>query len=256
MFFKEGMLFYTTSMCSNDCRFCSAKKTMKQLPNYHLSLDDIYKFIDYSQKANYTFDHLLYCGGEPMLWKHIEKATKLLKESNVVNEIWILSNALNWNYKKIFSFIFDIDVVKCSDYGKNIKQINEIEKWLKQINYKGKIKTAFCHFHEKPLQHRVKNSLPAMCNCKEYALINGRICICSNGYPTIHWLGKTLDHYKKHSIPLQENFMDFTFKVDRYKQEVCQYCLANGKTRNYREKVVNWKDNIWYGENGNIDYNI
>lgn len=201
---------------------------MNKYPNWDWSIVDVKRFIAATKASGYHFKILLLSGGEPLLWKKIIPATRLLKESGIADCIKMLTNscAVNSSNLKWFKDVIEnIDNVRISKYIGNERSVELIQKNFGHL-YKIHIsdKTDFMVQTRTP----VKDSLPADCACNYPTVFGDQIDIC--GGSRFQGLYNGTNTEKSFTVPVKKGYLDYFDKVEgKYMQDACQYCMVNRK---------------------------
>jgi hypothetical protein len=203
---------------------------MDKNKGYQCSIEDIDKFIKYSQDAGYFWNDIVYTGGEPFLWKHWEEATNKLRESGVVGTIKAYTNGL-WmkDRNEIHRRAEMFDQIILSKYPFNKEQV-QISSGL--VTPLGRDEFVI---HAK---HSFPDSIPAICGCRAYGLFDGTISLCTS-MPFLaaiyNWDYKKMDGVAE----LQPNFLDYIDDSNVVKREICTWCFGNKRVSKHLDKIPN-----------------
>jgi len=235
MIIEEGLSIKTTSLCNRWCKHCSVTDWMRQHPDYYCSIEDIEKLIQYSRESDYKWKFIILSGGEPLLWKYIEEGTRLLYRSGITDDVIIFTNALaasENNLGKMGRIIENTHHFRISRYFGSEKQIailvNKFGNRVQVVDRTTRMVP--------PLEILVEDSLPAICNCKSYCLVDGYVDACAPARTILcriegFHLGDDVQ-----SVKLQKNFLNFYKGYPKYNRKICQYCISNANV----QKHLNW----------------
>lgn len=211
-------------ICNRSCSFCP-RSDIELYPNskYHMSLDTVKSIGSDLQEINYS-GRISFAGfGEPLLYKNLPEAIKILKDKiHNVKLIEITTNGDFLTKEKIEELaIAGCHRLTVSMYDRDIsKEINALSKNID-------IQIAFKHCYEQRFELNLVNrvdifkkenvlSRNARCNLPCYKMLidyNGDVLICANDWDrqgivgNVHaesikniWLGSTLTKYRKNLI--------------------------------------------------------
>jgi len=225
-----NMAIKTTTECNGICNNCSVRVWMDADPGWHASLGDIDRFINFSIRSGYTYNIVNLTGGEPLLWHNLIEGCRMLKQSGLIKELCLYTNALLCNTLKglgvLEQIIEDLDYVRMSLYHGNEE---DIEMCMSRGFPENKIRVSEQRNRPVPPLHPIENSLPARCHCAGYALDHSRVFICGPAPTLIFAHGLSFDDYAYMMDDLRDNFLDRLSAVDIYNQELCRYCIGNTK---------------------------
>jgi organic radical activating enzyme len=126
--------FEVCSTCQNECRYCAHGEMRRVFKNYQLSIEQLENFLNHTIASNYYIENVRIHGpGEPLLWKHINEALVLLKDSGVVGTIFIATNGLQLHKLKedTWNYIDEMRVSVYPNFDKH-EQLNQIMKTFPQ----------------------------------------------------------------------------------------------------------------------------
>ncbi len=87
-----------SSPCQNDCELCAHADLMRHIRGYQLSLEQLERFLFYTERSNYFIRSLSIHGpGEPFLWRHLNEGLLMLKRSTAIGWISMVTNGLQLN---------------------------------------------------------------------------------------------------------------------------------------------------------------
>jgi organic radical activating enzyme len=222
-----------TSDCDAQCPHCSVRPWMLRHNGYHMSMDEVQKFIDVSKKSGYEYDSIPLLGGEPMIWDNILNGIRLLKSSGITKKIKITTNGLTFieKYKVRNDNILQlIDNLTFSLYHGNAKNLQFIYDNHREYLDKIKVYNGTERFINpvKPM----RQSRPAKCACKGYTVFDDKVGFCS---PAI-----TMCVDDNLWVPLRPGFIEDVENIKgKYKWRSCTLCIGNVKVRKRCNKVKN-----------------
>lgn len=232
----------TTAVCNGKCWWCGVQDWMEQNKGYHQSIENIEKFIEYSKDAGYKWNDIVYSGGEPFLWKHLDEATHLLKSSGIVGKIITYTNGF-WmkDREQIAKRISEFDSVILSVYPFNQDKV-ALSRGLVGVANRPEF---FVHPNK-----NYPDLIPAICNCRAYGMVGDVITLC----PSMHFVaaGCNLEFEDSEWTTLQPNFLDHIDDSNVVNREICSWCFGNTRIHKHLEKIPNKLEN----SNGNscVDY--
>jgi glycosyltransferase involved in cell wall biosynthesis/tetratricopeptide (TPR) repeat protein len=212
-----------TGKCNKSCPLCSQATFNKNHVGYQASLGNIKKICQRSLDIGAGYECISFSGGEPLLWDNLEEACKIVRDSGAFKKIRINSNGVN---KKRMMSVLDgglVDTVYANTY-------NADHKSLKVLVDKYPEKYIFSNIPHKPLPDvPLAGVLPANCHCNKPSIIGDNVYPCGNFYEHITRLRKNMYDYREHYCSLNDDWIGFFRKVDKFNMDICSYCLANGK---------------------------
>jgi organic radical activating enzyme len=223
------MSMFVISACNLQCRECIMMSQMHQHPSYQMSLEELEKFIYYTEKSNYKF-HYRYTGGEPLYWRHLEEGTSLIRKSKSCKSILLMTNGMAYNKltPKILSMI---DYVRISQYGYNKEAI----KYLKTKHpYKVRIvdREEFYPMPESPIH----DATPVECGNPEHIFFHGKVYACPHAYSIA--IKNNLTHIET-GVDLQYNYCSSFEQIRHSQEEICKLCISNRKVASHMQKIQN-----------------
>jgi hypothetical protein len=88
------MSLYVISACNLKCPECIMAHLMSHEKSYQMSIPEIERLLEVSEACDYTFNFVI-TGGEPLLWKNLKEAVRLLRKSPVTQSMVMFSNVVN-----------------------------------------------------------------------------------------------------------------------------------------------------------------
>jgi len=215
-----NLYFEVCSPCQNNCKDCAHKELIASTYNFHLSLQELKKFIECTKQSNYFIEELSIHGpGEPTLWRDLNEGLKMIYESKIANKIIITSNGhsldrlndASWNYITSVNVSHYPDIkVDLSKYKSKIKIIEATE------------------FRSLPTR-RYPNTIPCPCAVPGPMFMKDKIFLsCGPPIYDAALLAKVgiLDD-KRLWTPLEVNYMDKYDKKLTGNLSLCEYCFGN-----------------------------
>ena len=222
------LMMQTNTQCQNDCPGCCNTYLRHQQSHYRLSLSSLKNFLSCCVTSGYTIQTLWLNGpGEPLIWKDLQDALRIIRESKVAEKVFIASNGiavkavegLNWD---------DLDKLRITCYPNQTPQNREA---LQEIQ-KTHPKLVFHPVREFSIREDYGNNayLPCECVCEGPTLLNDRIYYYC-GPMVIEAIERAKEAGVEDSrildVPVEPEFMrDYNPKL-RMKLSYCLYCWAN-----------------------------
>jgi hypothetical protein len=227
-----GLSIKVTSECEKLCSWCPVLPWMDANPGYHLAMAAIEDLIKYSKSACYHWNFIMFSGGEPMRWRNIVAAAKLLKRSHITDQIITYTNAMT-DIEKVKEVSRYVDTIKVSAYDYNKPQVSKLLSEVKNATRITRL------YFKKIADERIPDSLPADCTCSAYGMIGNRITLCSFMEFMIAYKGWDIKDFEDEVSILGPNFLDKLKKKDPFAREMCAYCFGNSKVDSQVEKIPN-----------------
>ena len=226
---KMVLSIKTTAACQLHCSFCPVVPWMKSREGWQTTLQDITDLIYYTQKAGYHYKRIIYSGGEPLLWDHLKKAAKLIKESGITDDTFMYTNGLSVTekslpeFKEICGLIDNVGVSSYSENQDNIKLI--LAENIPNVSIIKRER--YFEIQEKP----VLNSFPANCGCKALGMIGNKITLCSFQDHLIAYKKWNPEDFKDQTVLLKENYLKPFEVMNPFIRDMCAYCIGNLKVK-------------------------
>jgi len=218
---------FVVGSCNRACPECSQWELMQADPAYQMGLDEVEAFIFATQASGYErYRSLILTGGEPLLWKHLEPAVKLLREANLAGTLNVFSNGLA--HEKVTSRVMDhITTLRLSRYAENDAAISGL-----QARYGAKIDVVDqrTHFALPPMLP-AESVLPAQCICEGWALYNRRVYGCPNLFALSR--GHHVPLTEESVCPLRVGYRELLARFPRTKHLLCRTCIGNLKVKKH-----------------------
>jgi hypothetical protein len=199
-------------------------------PRYEMSLDEVRNFINISEKSNYRLN-LIICGGEPLLWRHLEEGIELLNQSSITNRILIFSNVMN--ISRVNQNVIDgITELRVSQYESNKENMDFLCK-----EYGDKIRVVDRRgFFQQP-KEPMQDVLPCDCLNQEHLYTNGKVYGCAHG-AAINGGKDVTENGVELYIPLQEGYLSKMAGIRLAQaEELCTRCSSNAKIRAVLKRI-------------------
>lgn len=210
-----------TGKCNKKCQHCSQATFNKLHRDYDYSMPMIEKLCKRSIENGARYEWLQFSGGEPLLWDNLEEACKYAKESGAFKKVRIMSNCFD---KERMSRLLDehlVDMVYTDTF-------NSDPEGLELLKARYRDRSTMADIPHKPLPTEpVEGTLPARCTCDRPSVIGNNVYPCGNFFEHVTRLGKNLDDYRQYFCTLDDDWIGFYRKVDRFNMDVCKYCLSN-----------------------------
>jgi hypothetical protein len=210
-----------TGACDRKCKHCSQAAYNEDYKKYQTSLELVEKVCRRSMENGARYEWLQFSGGEPLLWDNLEEACRLAKESGAFQKVRVFTNGFQAD--RLYSAL-DAGLIDCA----YIDTYNGNPKAVKTLKEKWPDRSAFDPTVHKPLPTKaIDGVLPARCNCDHLCVVENNVYPCGNFYTHIKRLGKDFGDYEFCS--LDDDWVEFYRRVDRFNMDICSYCLANGR---------------------------
>ncbi len=228
-----------TSQCQNKCNSCAAAKWLERNRNYHLTLQQLGRWIKANEESGYEFSIVRLSGGEPLLWNNLIPGVKMLREHKEDMTISMISNgqaATPGNKEKLSEMFEIIDLLNVSNYGLPKRKI-DLLKQLGGDKVILKDKEDFydaTSFYNAPTNKRIEELLPAYCKCPGVSLIGDRIFVCADSIWMFDWREHDVDWIH---TQVSKGYMDRLPLDNRGNYAFCSQCIANQKVRDVSKTI-------------------
>jgi organic radical activating enzyme len=210
-----------TGKCNKKCQHCSQASYNKLHCDYDYPMELIEKLCKRSLENGARYEWLQFSGGEPLLWENLEEACKYAKESGAFKKVRIMSNCFD---KERLAKVLDehiVDMVYTDTYNTDRGGLEMIKSRYAGVS-------TMADIPHKPLPiEPLDGTLPARCTCDRPSVIGNNVYPCGNFYEHVTRLGKNMDDYRKNFCTLDDDWISFYRKADRFNMDVCKYCLSN-----------------------------
>lgn len=219
--------FEVASPCQNDCELCAHADLMRHIKGYQLSLENLEKFIFYTERSNYFIRSLAIHGpGDPFLWKHLNEGLKRLKRSKSIGWVTMVTNGL------LLDRITD-DAMACLDrlfvsvYA-NYNREGLLKDFAAKHGEKVKLFDG-TYFWEHTRDPKATAPIPGGCNCAGPMLYDDKIFLHCG--PPVFGAAKAkgVDVMSLPNlwVPLGPNYMA-TYRANLAgRMDICRHCWAN-----------------------------
>jgi hypothetical protein len=212
----ESVVLNVTTECTRNCEHCSQQYWMRDFPNYHMGLHEVNLFITNSIRQGVSWDNVIICGGEPLLWNNLEAGSRMIRESGICNHLTILSNGDPIDKLVAIQYLFD--TIEISNYKNgNAERIKN--EWGDKVK--------LVQGRHLPYPDKLLNvSPPTKCMCDRPCYHNGHMFPCGNTYTVNKRFNKPFDKFMKN---INDDWADWLLRVKKYHQPGCLGCLSNQK---------------------------
>jgi organic radical activating enzyme len=217
------LVIWVTSDCNLNCRLCNQKYTMYKSAGYQMSIREVDRIVVSCLKRGLHFEEIELTGGEPSLWRNIKYGVRLF--SKICDTVTLVTNGN------------DPELIISLNLKKWIVSAGQITDEQLQIYESVKDKITFNGIHKKTPNKAISDSLPADCSIRfsrpeempqnNLLYFCGYICYCCNAFALSEKTGLS----DSIACRFEEDFMA-KFKDKDYTEEICSYCLCNGKVWN------------------------
>jgi len=200
-------------------------------PEYQMSLEEIDKFLYFTEKSGYSFNYR-YTGGEPLYWKHLEEGTRMLTSSKSCKSLLLMTNAMKPKAltKKIVSMI---DYIRISQYGYNHKAMRIVKE-----TYPDKVHIVDREeFYPHPTSP-INNATPVECGNFEHLYFKGKVFACPHSYALAVRHKMNMDETEL-GVDLCLNYCERNTQIREGHENICKLCIGNKKVRDQMGKVEN-----------------
>lgn len=228
--FQPPMLsFFVISACNLQCQECIMMDQMHTHASYQMSLEEMDKFIYFTEKSGYVFNYR-YTGGEPLYWKHLQECTKMLRKSKSCKSILLMTNGMKYD-NLTDDIISMIDYVRISQYNYN----KEAMIILKD-KYPDKVMIVDREeFYPNPT-YPLDNATPVECGNLEHLYFKNKVFACPHSYSLA--IRNNLTHLEL-GIDIGMNYCDRNLEIRHGHEDICKLCLGNKKVRDQIDKLKN-----------------
>jgi len=223
------MSLFVISACNLQCEECIMMNQMNLHSSYQMSLEEIEKFIYYTEKSNYRFNYR-YTGGEPLYWKNLLEGTRLLRKSKSCNSILLMTNGMK--HENLTDEILSmIDYVRISQYGYNNYEMNLLKnKNPHKVRIVDREK-----FYPNP-KDPINDAIPVECGNLEQIYFQGKVYMCPHSYSLA--IRHNLTHLEL-GVDLCDFYCRRNAEIRDGHEHICKLCLGNKKVRDRLDRVDN-----------------
>jgi len=222
------LTLYVTSKCNLFCEGCIMSDFMSANAGYEMALEELDKFIQVTQESRYLLN-IIICGGEPLLWKHLQEGVKRVAESKIANRILLFTNAVN--IRNVNNELMEhLSQIRISKYSKNAKNTDELcTRYPDKIRVVDRLK-----FYRQP-DMPLHNVLPCECVNLEHLYMKEKIYACAHGCSRNGGHDELEDGTKLYA-PLEIGYLNHMDRIRNETEELCRKCSSNLKVRKVVEK--------------------
>lgn len=228
--FKYPMMsLFVISACNLQCTECIMMSQMQKNSSYQMSLEEIEKFLFYTELSGYSF-HYRYTGGEPLYWKNLEEGTKLIRKSKSCKSILLMTNGMAYD-KMSSKTLSMIDYLRISQYDYNKEAI----KYLKnKYPFKTKIvnREEFFPMPSKP----VEEAVPVQCGNQEHLYFKEKVYACPHACSLA--LKNQINDVET-GTNLVKDYCDVLKKIRLSQEKICKLCISNKGVAKHMKKIQN-----------------
>ena len=221
------MQFYVTSTCQRHCPECSQQHYMKATRGWEATLEDVEFFIRCAEMQGHVFQSVVLSGGDPYLWKPLEAAVRLFKDSSAFRSVTVFTGIINDDLTRRIEG--EVDKIVFSDYGtvpgyvpRNMILDHRVRE----------------HFVRPSAV--VPETLPAVCICQGPRVQGARVYSCSDISDLLLRTGGRLES-ETYSEPLTSQFLDMYYGLDLFNDPHCAMCVGNGRVQKHCSTIDNTK---------------
>lgn len=239
--YLDTFVIVTTGSCQLNCNGCTAGKWRAKNRRFHLTLRDLRAFLDACLASNYRMGVLRLTGGEPLLWRNLDKGLAMIRASGVVKKIKLFTNAVaatSEKKKNLEHVISNVDRLAISDYGvcpENVERLKELAK--NKTHVSSVDRTYFndpTEFHAAPVDDRREEYMPCVCGCRGHTLVGDRVYVCTDAVWMFGWRDPEPDWIW---TDVKTGFLEGLPLGQHENYDFCSYCTANKTVRQTLRKV-------------------
>jgi len=223
----DRMYIEVCSACQYNCQYCCHKEMIEFYNDYHLTLEELDRFLYYTKKSNYFFREVCIHGsGEPTLWKHLNEGIRVLHDSEVVGGILLGSNGVSIGNieENTFEYIDQIRISGYPDAKKNDRLISL------QKSYPEKIKINDIKMFLEVTKVAHLGTIPCKCICPLPMFIKDKIFYCNGAvFEAAKLKGVNILDCHEVYCELKEDYMKGYMFDKKRNYDLCQYCSYNDK---------------------------
>jgi glycosyltransferase involved in cell wall biosynthesis len=221
--FNHHIELMVTGLCSRKCPHCSQAAYNQDYKDYQAPVALVEKLCKRALDNGGRYEWLQLSGGEPLLWDNLEAGCKLVKDSGAFKKIRVFTNGdpqerlLGLLRSGLIDFIY-------------INTTNSNQETCRIVKEQFPTRSYLDPTAHKPLPtSMIPDTLPPDCHCNHLCVIENNVYPCGNFYTHIRRLGKNLEDYKNYFCTLDDDWIGFFRKINRFNMDICQSCLANGR---------------------------
>lgn len=166
----KGITLHLTSRCERKCRHCCLQDFMAIDPTYDISEAEIDRFIEAVERNPYEVDHVILCGGEPLLCPNLHYAIRRTNECKKIRSVWLFSGLVEgFDYRSLPEVR---GPVRFSIYGVNQQLIQEALDQGVRPEFMDK------RFHTVLPDRLYPEAIPGQCYNPEIFIYKDRVYAC------------------------------------------------------------------------------
>ena len=209
--------------CNMTCPNCVQLPWRKDYNAYQMLPQEVAIICKRIKDQGLHFEWAHITGGEPSTWVYLEEGCKIIKDSGAFDLIEVWSNC---RITKPLSKLMDSRVVELIHTQSANMSKDGAALLLKKYGPRMDIIPSAGHQvnPEQPLD----DVLPATCGCDRVTVFNYRVYSCANAYSCSRRAGMDMDN-PRIWVSVYDDWVKFIDGMDRFNQQYCRMCLANGK---------------------------
>lgn len=216
-----------SSPCQNDCELCAHADLMRHVRGFQLSLEQLDRFIFYTERSNYFIRSLSIHGpGEPFLWKHLNEGLRRLKRSRAIGWMTMVTNGLL--LERINEESMDcLDRLFVSVYA-NYNRHDSLDRFRERHGTKVSLWDG-TYFWEHSTDRSATAPATGGCNCFGPMLFNDHIFpYCGPPvFGAAKAKGADVMQIPHIAVPLGMNYMSGYREKLMGRMDICRHCWAN-----------------------------
>lgn len=223
----EHIYLEVCSGCQYNCELCAHDELRTLYRNFHLSMEELERFIHFTCASNYHIHRLEIHGpGEPLLWKYFNEGLEMLAKSGRISQIVVTSNGLGLDRitKETWKYIYalKISVYPFSDIEESVR--------AQQSKHRGKIAVnRITEFYGLP-EKRCEHTIPCRCACPGPMFLKDKIFLFC-GPPVFNAAKlKHVNIFERQDLYVEMgiNYLERLNTRRNGNLDLCEYCWANG----------------------------
>lgn len=243
------MVILTTTACQLRCKNCAVDSWMRKNTGFCTSLNQVRKMIDCSIASGYHFEYVNLVGGEPLLWKNLVPALRLINESHVSDNVSIITNLMWFDETKIElmrEIASMIDIIVVSKYPPN-KERCELLLKSRIVGRNGSVEIKEENFIRQPTKP-TGGTLPARCGCVAMELFGDTVNACVGMRFISDSLGLEIE--PRFTTDMGVGYAERLDLKNVFTSDMCKLCVSNKNVSSVLGGEP-WKDGR--DEKGQID---
>lgn len=219
---------FSNSVCPRHCPRCDKNPIRKKYPNFQFTPEMAQTFANKLDEYDCMVERVQFVGGEPLMWKHLEKCVDILRDSGKVASIKMTTALPDTIDMKYYEAIFDC--IGVSDYGTNRNMIERYAIGNPKYEIHDKVKH---HFHPRG---RIPGTIPAGCYCHVTWLFGEDFYFCPmTGSILMSEIDLKMTQEERDFYCWTQD--EFFQNIQRYhsgfgQRNICEACHVNSNVRN------------------------